>query len=187
MMERLMVDSVRLWAEHYKVDAFRFDLMGHHMVENMEAVRAGLDALTIEENGVEGSGIYVYGEGWDFGEVALDARGPNATQVNMAGTGIGTFNDRLRDAVRGGGPFDGPGAIVGNQGFASGRFVLPNETTAGYDRDAERLGMLQAADQVRVGLAGNLAAFTFIGAAGEMVRGDQVEYNGAPAGYGAVP
>ena len=25
---------------------------------------------------------------------------PNAIQVNMAGTGIGTFNDRLRDALQ---------------------------------------------------------------------------------------
>jgi hypothetical protein len=46
MMERLMLDSVALWAEHYKVDAFRFDLMGHHMARNMRAVRDVLDALT---------------------------------------------------------------------------------------------------------------------------------------------
>ena len=187
MMERLMVDSVRLWAEQYKVDAFRFDLMGHHLAENMAAVRAGLDALTVEANGVDGAGIYVYGEGWDFGEVASNARGVNATQTNMAGTGIGTFNDRLRDAVRGGGPFDGAGAIVGNQGFASGRYVLPNATTAGYDRESERVGMLHAADQVRVGLAGNLAAFTFIDAGGNLVSGADVDYNGQSAGYGAVP
>ena len=42
--------------------------------------------------------IYLYGEGWNFGEVANNARGVNATQLNMAGTGIGTFSDRLRDA-----------------------------------------------------------------------------------------
>ena len=41
----------------------------------------------------------------------------------MAGTGIGTFNDRLRDAVRGGGPFDGNPRI---QGFASGLYTDPN-------------------------------------------------------------
>lgn len=187
MMERLMVDSVTLWAEQYKVDAFRFDLMGHHMAENMDAVRSALDALTISENGVDGAGVYVYGEGWDFGEVEGNARGVNATQVNMAGTGIGTFNDRLRDAVRGGGPFDGPGNIVANQGFASGRYVLPNDVTEGYDREAERLGLLQSADQVRVGLAGNLAGFTFEGASGELVRGDEVDYNGSPAGYSGVP
>ena len=41
----------------------------------------------------------------------------------MAGTGIGTFNDRLRDAVRGGGPFDDDPRI---QGFASGQYTDPN-------------------------------------------------------------
>ncbi len=185
MMRRLMVDSVVLWAEHYKVDAFRFDLMGHHMVADMLAVREALDSLTVADNGVDGSGVYVYGEGWDFGEVALNARGLNATQGNLAGTGIGTFNDRLRDAVRGGGPFDGPAETVANQGFASGAFVLPNGANEGSE--AERTSLLRAMDLVRVGLAGNLAAFTFEGAGGALMRGDQVDYNGAPAGYGAVP
>ncbi|MBX3142375.1 MAG: pullulanase-type alpha-1,6-glucosidase [Trueperaceae bacterium] len=187
MMERLMVDSVVLWAEQYKIDAFRFDLMGHHIASNMAAVRAALDALTPETNGVHGAGVYVYGEGWDFGEVGQNARGLNATQVNMAGTGIGTFNDRLRDAVRGGGPFDDAVATVGNQGFASGRYWLPNASTSRYDREAERLGLLAAMDQVRVGLAGNLADFYFQGADGELISGADVDYNGSPAGYGRVP
>ena len=46
MMEKLMVDSVRDWATAYKVDGFRFDLMGHHMKSNMLKVRDTLDALT---------------------------------------------------------------------------------------------------------------------------------------------
>ena len=93
-----MVDSVVTWAKEYKVDGFRFDLMGHHMLRNMQAVRAALDALTLEKDGVDGKSIYIYGEGWDFGEVAKNARGVNATQLNIGGTGIGVFNDRLRDA-----------------------------------------------------------------------------------------
>ena len=187
MMERLMVDMVRIWAEHYKIDGFRFDLMGHHMVPNMQAVRAALDALTPAEHGVDGAGVYVYGEGWDFGEVAQNARGPNATQVNLAGSGIGTFDDRLRDGVRGGGPFDGPDAIRATQGFASGRYVLPNDVTAGVDREVERLAMLRSMNLVRLGLAGNLAEYAFVGVSGEPVRGSEVDYNGAPAGYGLVP
>ena len=187
MMERLMIDSVRLWAEHYKVDGFRFDLMGHHMKRNMLAVREALDALSAQTHGVDGPAVYVYGEGWNFGEVADDARGTNATQRNMAGTGIGTFNDRLRDAVRGGGPFDGGLDLVANQGFASGRGVLPNDATAALPRDAQLAAMLRAADQVRVGLAGNLEAFTFEGMDGTTVRGDEIDYNGQSAGYGRVP
>ena len=123
MMEKLMVDSVVTWARDYKVDGFRFDLMGHHSKANMLAVRAALDALTLEADGVDGKKIYVYGEGWNFGEVADDARFEQATQPNMAGTGIGTFNDRLRDAVRGGGPFDENPRV---QGFGSGLLTDPN-------------------------------------------------------------
>ncbi|MFN2167238.1 MAG: pullulanase-type alpha-1,6-glucosidase, partial [Anaerolineae bacterium] len=106
MMEKLMIDSLVTWAKEYKIDAFRFDLMGHHMKRNMLKVREALDELTLAKDGVDGKAIYLYGEGWNFGEVADNARGVNATQANMAGTGVGTFNDRLRDAVRGGGPFD---------------------------------------------------------------------------------
>ena len=75
MMEKLMVDSLVVWANEYKVDAFRFDLMGHHMKRNMLNVRAALDALTLAEDGVDGKAIYIYGEGWNFGEVADNARG----------------------------------------------------------------------------------------------------------------
>jgi pullulanase/glycogen debranching enzyme len=87
MMEKLMVDSLLVWATEYKIDAFRFDLMGHHMKSNMLNVRDALDALTPAADGVDGEEIYLYGEGWNFGEVADNARGVNATQLNMAGTG----------------------------------------------------------------------------------------------------
>ena len=68
MMRKLMLDALKVWATEYKIDAFRFDLMGHHMVEDMIAVREMLDSLTLENDGVDGASIYVYGEGWDFGE-----------------------------------------------------------------------------------------------------------------------
>jgi pullulanase/glycogen debranching enzyme len=130
MMEKLMVDSLITWATQYKVDAFRFDLMGHHMKRNMVKVREAFDSLTLAEDGVDGQAIYMYGEGWNFGEVADNARGENATQLNMAGTGIGTFSDRLRDAVRGGGPFDSGLDLIRRQGFANGLFYDPNELNA---------------------------------------------------------
>ena len=187
MMERLMLDAVALWARAYKVDGFRFDLMGHHLVRNMENVRAVLDALTPEADGVHGDAVLIYGEGWNFGEVADDARGVNATQRNLAGSGIGTFNDRLRDAVRGGGPFDGGDDLVRLQGFVTGLGTMPNAMTARLDPAAQADAARRAADLVRVGLAGNLAAFTFVGADGALVRGDEVLYLGQPGGYGGVP
>jgi len=185
MMEKLMVDSVVTWARDYKVDAFRFDLMGHHPRSTMLAIRAALDALTPETDGVDGSEIYLYGEGWNFGEVANDARFVQATQLNMAGTGIGTFNDRQRDAVRGGGPFDGGDDLVRRQGFANGLFYDPNASNTGSPSELDTLLLLT--DQIRVGMAGNLADYEFIDRNGNLVTGAQVDYNGQPAGYTADP
>ena len=182
MMEKLMVDSIVVWAKYYKVDAFRFDLMGHHMKDNMLAVRAALDALTLENDGVDGRAIYMYGEGWNFGEVANNARGVNATQLNMAGTGIGTFSDRLRDAVRGPSPF-ASGLDLQNQGFANGLYYDPNTHPQG-DALAR---LLLLSDQIRVGLAGNLASYEFVDRDGNLVTGAQVDYNGQPTGYTADP
>jgi pullulanase-type alpha-1,6-glucosidase len=168
MMEKLMVESVVTWAREYKVDGFRFDLMGHHSKANMLAVRRALDAAGKRD-------VYVYGEGWNFGEVANDARFVQATQLNMAGTGIGTFSDRLRDAVRGGGPFDADPRQI--RGFASGLAETPGER--------ERLLLYH--DQIKVGLAGNLRDYRFVDRTGATVTGAQVDYNGQPAGYAAEP
>ena len=182
MMRKLMIDSVVTWATQYKVDGFRFDLMGHHMKSDLEAVRTVLDSLDLANDGVNGKAIYLYGEGWDFGEVAGNARGTNATQRNMNGTGIGTFNDRLRDAVRGGNPFGG----LQEQGFATGLATDPNEAT-NDPISLQRARLKLFGDQIKVGLAGNLADYRLIGYDGKEVRGADVDYNGAPTGYTQDP
>ncbi len=184
MMGKLVVDSVVSWARYYKVNGFRFDLMGHHPKQNILDVRAALDKLTVAHDGVDGAAIYLYGEGWNFGEVADNARFPQATQANMAGTGVGTFNDRLRDAVRGGGPFDDDPR---KQGFGSGLFTDPNGAATNGTPAEQRAALLHAQDLIRVGLTGNLADYTFVNSAGTTVRGSEVDYNGSPAGYTARP
>ncbi|MEV7276666.1 pullulanase-type alpha-1,6-glucosidase [Streptomyces sp. NPDC093111] len=184
MMGKLVVDSVVTWAKDYKVDGFRFDLMGHHPKANILAVRKALDALTVAEDGVDGKAIVLYGEGWNFGEIADDARFVQATQKNMAGTGVATFSDRARDAVRGGGPFD---EDPGVQGFASGLFTDPNTSPANGTPAEQKARLLHYQDLIKVGLTGNLAGYSFTDTAGRTVKGSEVDYNGSPAGYAAVP
>ncbi|MBN2004610.1 MAG: pullulanase-type alpha-1,6-glucosidase [Anaerolineae bacterium] len=182
MMEKLMVDSMVMWARDYKVDGFRFDLMGHHMVRNLVAVRAALDTLTLEQDGVDGTGVWLYGEGWNFGEVADNRRGINATQANIAGTGIGTFNDRIRDAVRGGSAF----GSLREQGFITGLYDAPN---ADEQRSPEerRLKLMELTDWLRVSLVGSLQDFRFRDTHGRDVSGREVSYNGLPTGYTQDP
>ncbi|MEU6458482.1 pullulanase-type alpha-1,6-glucosidase [Streptomyces sp. NPDC047065] len=184
MMGKLVVDSIVTWAKEYKVDGFRFDLMGHHPKANILAVREALDALTLKKDGVDGKKIILYGEGWNFGEVADDARFTQATQKNMAGTGVATFSDRARDAVRGGGPFD---EDPGVQGFASGLFTDPNSSNANGTEAEQKARLLHYQDLIKVGLSGNLAGYRFTDTGGKEVKGSEVDYNGAPAGYAAAP
>ncbi len=177
MMEKLMLDSVDTWARHYKIAGFRFDLMGHHMKSNMVKVRDQLKEID--------SKIYVYGEGWDYGEVVGGARGENATQQNLAGTEIATFSDRLRDGVRGGGPFDSGADLRKNQGFINGMSYAPNELNPD---NAETQGkLLDQAELIRLGLAANLKDFVLTNKGGTNVAGTAVQYNGQAAGYTEDP
>jgi pullulanase len=182
MMEKLLIDSVLTWARQYKVDGFRFDLMGHHMKRNMLKLRAALDALTPAVDGVDGKKIYLYGEAWNFGEVADNARGVNAIQKNMAGTGIGSFNDRIRDGARGGGPFSG----LQEQGFLTGLYTDPNATDQGSAND-QKATLLKRTDWIRCGMAGGLAEFKIVDSSGKTIRCDQLDYNGQNTGYTADP
>lgn len=185
LAQKLMVDSVVLWAEAYKIDGFRFDLMGHHSKQNMLAVRAALNELTLAEDGVDGASVYLYGEGWNFGEVADNALFEQATQGQLGGTGIGTFNDRLRDAVHGGSPVDSSSTFT--QGFGTGLGTDPNGR-AGTPSQAEQLADLaHQTDLVKLGLAGNLRGYELEASDGTVTRGDELDYRGSPAGYADQP
>ena len=181
---RLMVDSVVCWARWYRVDGFRFDLMGHHPRAVMERVRAALDELTLEADGVDGRSIYLYGEGWNFGEVAGNALFVQATQGQLDGTGIGAFNDRLRDAVHGGGAFDPDHRVF--QGFGTGLLTQPS----GLDHrgwNEQSADLAHRTDLVRLGLAGNLKDYVMTISDGSVRRGIDLIHNGAPAAFASHP
>ncbi|XP_050209868.1 pullulanase 1, chloroplastic [Mercurialis annua] len=183
MVDRLVIDDLLNWVVNYKVDGFRFDLMGHIMKSTMVKAKHALHSLTLESEGVDGSSIYIYGEGWDFGEVAKNGRGINASQFNLFGSGIGSFNDRIRDAMLGGSPFGHPL----QQGFVTGLLLQPN----GHDhggKDAEELMLTTAKDHIQVGIAGNLRDFVLINSEGKEVKGSDIStYGGDPVAYASCP
>ncbi|MDC9604525.1 pullulanase-type alpha-1,6-glucosidase [Xenorhabdus griffiniae] len=171
MFAKLIADSLVTWVKDYKIDAFRFDLMGYHpkaqIISALEKVRA------------INPSIYFFGEGWNSGQ---DDRFETASQVNLKGSGIGTFSDRLRDAVRGGGPFDVADSIRSNQGAGNGAEILPNEISL---LDADKVRHLW--DLVRLGMAGNLADFIMIDKDGKVKTGREIDYKGTAAGYALDP
>ena len=182
MMERLIVDDLVHWAKTYKVDGFRFDCMGHLMLGSVKRAREALSALTEAEDGVEGEKLLMYGEGWDFGEVADNARGRNACQTNLGGSSVGSFNDRFRDAALGPTAF---GDLQGN-GFLTG-LGQAKEVGTGGEGEEERRRALELGLALRLGLAGNLADFRAELPDGQLVPGRKVPGPGGPVAYAAEP
>ena len=182
MFEKLEIDTLVLNAKEYKIDGFRFDEMYQNFTYDMRAIQKALGALTLEKDGVDGSKIYLYGEGFNAGGTANNAIGTAASQLNLYGYGIGTFNDRIRDGIRGD---DGSDQV---QGFATGLFTdssaFTNENPPTGGAQAQ---LLHDSDLILVGLTGNLRNYTFVDSTGQTVTGAQVSYNGAPTGYTASP
>jgi len=96
MMRKYMIDSVLYWAKEYHLDGFRFDLMGLHDVETMNAIRTALN-----ENGLEH--VILYGEPWDAGSNEIKEPNIPANKSNSAHLmdGIAIFNDDFRDSMKG--------------------------------------------------------------------------------------
>ena len=175
MMAKLMIDSVATWARDYQVDSFRFDIMGM-------APLSVITRLKTDVSQAAGRDIYLYGEAWNFGVVGNDARFVQARQANMYGTGIGSFNDRLRDAVRGGGCCDSGPDLIRQQGFINGAFVDPNAQSTQTRDDLMRLG-----DLIKVGLSGTLRDYRFTDRFGNLRKNAEIDYFGQQAGFTASP
>jgi pullulanase/glycogen debranching enzyme len=177
MMAKLMIESAVTWVRHYRIDSFRFDLMGHQPRAVMEHLQGAVNAAA-------GRRIPLLGEGWNFGEVADGARFVQASQRSLGGSGIATFSDRARDALRGGGCCDSGEALVANQGLLNGLSYAPNHANRGRDRFAE---LLRAADMARAGLAGTLRDYELVTADGSRRPLSAMEYGDQPAGYAQAP
>jgi pullulanase len=106
MASKIIVDAVRYWLEEYRVDGFRFDLMGILDIETMKQVREV--ALQMDKN------IILFGEGWDLPTAYPPRKRAIMEQAKLL-PGIGFFQDKFRDAIKGS-TFDvkQPGFISGN-------------------------------------------------------------------------
>jgi pullulanase len=141
-----------------------------------------MESLQAQVNKATGRHIHLIGEGWNFGEVANGARFVQASQLSLNGSGIGTFSDRARDAVRGGSAGDNGDALIRNQGYTNGMV---------YDRNAQSTAtpedLLRSADMVRVGLAGSIRSYEMMTHTGQRNKLSDIDYAGQPAGYASEP
>ena len=105
MMHRLVADSVAYWVKNYKVDGFRFDLMG--LMESSCVLDAYHRAAAINPNEL------FIGEGWKMYNGPKTTVGMDQNYVSKTDS-ISVFNDEFRDAIKAGGFNEtGKGFITG--------------------------------------------------------------------------
>lgn len=136
MMRKYMIDSLLYWAEEYHIDGFRFDLMGLHDVDTMNAIRQAFNDAGMED-------IILYGEPWNAGSVEIHEPNIPADKFHVGelAAGIAIFNDEFRDSIKG--PvFDAykGGFLQGANGFEDSAFM-----------NGDIVGSLLANTQLEVG------------------------------------
>ncbi|MDX1678650.1 alpha-1,6-glucosidase domain-containing protein, partial [Arsukibacterium sp.] len=151
MFDKFIKDSLVILARDFGFNDFRFDIMGHHPKDNLLAARDVVRAVD--------ANTYFYGEGWNFGEVANNRLFTQAKQQDMAGTEVGTFNDRIREGVRSAAMFSG----------------------------VNNAGSLKEQDIIRISLAGTLKDYVLKNYQGVTGPASSADWNGQAAGYAEDP
>ncbi len=92
MIRKFIIDSVMYWAKEYKIDGFRFDLMGLIDIRTMNTLRQKLDRFR--------SDIIVYGEGWKMKTILGFEKTAHMYNPHLL-FNIGHFNDKTREIIKG--------------------------------------------------------------------------------------
>ena len=132
MARRILVDSITYWVDEYKVDGFRFDMMGDH---DAESIQIAFDkAKKLNPN------IIMIGEGWrtfagDEG-TPVQAADQDWMQYTEA---VGSFSDEFRNELKSGFGSEGePRFITG--GARSIQQIFDNIKAQPYNFVADQPG-----------------------------------------------
>lgn len=119
MYRKFMIDSVLFWAREYHIDGFRFDLMGLHDVETINAIRSALD------NEFGKGKILIYGEPWTGGKSSIREKSVPCLKENIykLDENISVFCDTIRDLIKGSVFFEKDKGIVNGISNANEKFM----------------------------------------------------------------
>lgn len=105
MVRKFIIDSLLYWVNEYKVDGFRFDLMGLMDINTAKEVVAALRSVRKD--------LIIYGEPWTGGISTLPDT-LKTTKGTQGNNSFALFNDDFRNAIKGDNDGTGKGYIHGN-------------------------------------------------------------------------
>ena len=105
MTKRLLVDSIKYLVDTYKVDGFRFDMMGDHDAASVE--EAYKAARTLNPN------LIMLGEGWRTyaGDENMPTKAADQDWMKHTDT-VAVFSDDIRNNLKSGYPNEGQPAFI---------------------------------------------------------------------------
>jgi len=137
MVRKLIVDSIVHWVREYKVDGFRFDLMGVLDTQTLKDAYAAARAIDPE--------VLFLGEGWNgfYSGPATDYNGDAITGADQGNAGqfvgqnIAMFSDSYRQIFKNGYPSDGAPAFLSGSaqplaGLFSNTAGVPTNTSPAF-------------------------------------------------------
>ncbi|WP_117281682.1 pullulanase [Streptococcus intermedius] len=105
MSRRVLVDSIKYLTSEYKVDGFRFDMMGDHDAESIQ--KAYEEAKKLNPN------LVMLGEGWKTytGDENKPVQPADQSWMKSTDT-VGVFSDDIRNTLKSGYPNEGSPAFI---------------------------------------------------------------------------
>ncbi|WP_332697556.1 type I pullulanase [Halalkalibacter lacteus] len=122
MARKIIVDAITYWLTEFKVDGFRFDLMGILDLETMKQVMEA--ASKVKED------VFLLGEGWDL-PTAYPQEKRAITDNARSLQEISFFQDKFRDGMKGS-TFE-----ISSPGFISGDSFSIDEIVSGVKGSME--------------------------------------------------
>ena len=105
MTKRILVDSIKYLVDTYKVDGFRFDMMGDHDAASIEEAYKAARALN--------PNLIMLGEGWRTyaGDENMPTRAADQDWMKHTDT-VAVFSDDIRNNLKSGYPNEGQPAFI---------------------------------------------------------------------------
>ena len=105
MTKRLLVDSIKYLVDTYKVDGFRFDMMGDHDASSIEEAYKAARALN--------PNLIMLGEGWRTyaGDENMPTKAADQDWMKHTDT-VAVFSDDIRNNLKSGYPNEGQPAFI---------------------------------------------------------------------------
>ncbi|WP_077624283.1 type I pullulanase [Sediminibacillus massiliensis] len=92
MVRKFILDTIDYWLSEFRVDGFRFDLMGIMDVKTMLAIKERCER--------ESAPVLLLGEGWELDTPLPPEQKATIFQSHQL-KGISFFNDKFRDSIKG--------------------------------------------------------------------------------------